>query len=57
MLSAQGIHIAAMHLPVISEILQVTPVSLQQWSTLLSYACTLILVDEVHKWWRKRTML
>ncbi|MEH6576121.1 MAG: HAD-IC family P-type ATPase [Amphritea sp.] len=54
MLSAQGIHIAAMHLPIISDILQVTPVSLQQWSTLLSYACSLILLDEVHKWWRKR---
>lgn len=54
MLSAQGIHIAAMHLPIISNILQVTPVTLQQWSTLLSYACSLILIDEVHKWWRKR---
>lgn len=52
MLCAQGIHIAAMHLPIISDILQITPVTLQQWASLLSYACILILIDEIHKWWR-----
>ncbi|WP_432474253.1 cation-translocating P-type ATPase [Amphritea sp. HPY] len=52
MLCAQGIHIAAMHLPIISDILQITPVTLQQWASLLSYACILILIDVIHKWWR-----
>jgi len=50
MLAAQGIHIAAMYTPGLSDILQVQPVTLSEWSTLLGIALILIVVDETHKW-------
>jgi len=50
MLAAQGIHIAAMYTPGIRELLQLSPVTLEQWSTLLVIALILIVVDESHKY-------
>ncbi len=49
MLAAQGIHIAAMYTPGLSDVLQMEPVTLQQWAVLLSIALILIVVDEGHK--------
>ena len=49
MLGAQAIHIGAMYTPGLREILQVQPVSIVQWSQLLSIALCLIIVDELHK--------
>jgi len=49
MLAAQGIHIAAMYMPGLSDVLQMQPVTLQQWSILLCIALILIVVDEAHK--------
>ena len=49
MLAAQGIHIAAMYTPGLSGVLQIAPVTLQQWSVLLLIALTLVVVDELHK--------
>jgi len=49
MLAAQGIHIAALYMPGLSSVLQVEPVTLQQWSSLLCIALILIVVDEWHK--------
>ncbi len=49
MLAAQSIHVGAMYLPVISDTLQIQPVTLQLWSTLLGIALTLIVLDEAHK--------
>jgi Ca2+-transporting ATPase len=49
MLTAQGVHIAAMYTPWLRELLQITPVSLTQWSTLLGIALILIIIDELHK--------
>ena len=49
MLAAQGIHIGAMYTPGIRELLQLAPVSLTQWSSLLGIAIFLIVVDELHK--------
>ncbi len=54
MLAAQGIHIAAMYIPGLSGILQIEPVTLQQWLTLLPIALLLILVDELHKLYQRR---
>jgi len=51
---AQSIHIGAMYTDGLRELLQLSPVSLLQWSYLLGVALTLILVDEVHKWWHRR---
>jgi magnesium-transporting ATPase (P-type) len=50
MLAAQGIHIGAMYTPGIRELLQLSPVSLSQWSSLLGIALFLIVVDELHKY-------
>jgi len=49
MLAAQAIHIIAMHTPGLSDLLDVEPVSLQVWASLLAVALILILVDELHK--------
>lgn len=55
MLAAQAIHIAALYTPGLSDILQVEPVTLQAWSTLLLIALILIVVDELHKmYWERR---
>ncbi len=54
MLAAQGIHIGAMYTPGIRELLQLSPVSLIQWSSLLGIATFLIVVDELHKWFHNR---
>ena len=48
MLAAQGIHIMAMYTPGLRELLELSPVSLQQWSGLLGIALLLIIVDELH---------
>jgi len=49
MLGAQAIHIGAMYTPGLRDVLQVQPVSIVQWSQLLSIALCLIIVDELHK--------
>jgi len=49
MLAAQGIHITSMYTPGLKDLLQVHPVTLQEWSSLLGIALSLILVDEIHK--------
>jgi magnesium-transporting ATPase (P-type) len=54
MLAAQGIHIGAMYTPGIRELLQLSPVSLVQWSSLLAIATFLIVVDELHKWFHRQ---
>ena len=53
MLSAQCLHIAAMHMPGLSSILMIEPVTLELWGQLLMVALSLIVVDELHKQWRK----
>lgn len=50
--ASQLAHIAAMHLPVISTVLQVQPVTLNQWTWLLVVALALIGVMELHKFLR-----
>jgi Ca2+-transporting ATPase len=53
-LCAQAIHIGAMYTPGLREILQVEPVTLNQWMQLLLIALMLIVVDELHKYWHAR---
>lgn len=50
MLAAQAIHIAAMYTPGLKTILQVEPVTLLQWSSLLPIALLLIVINELHKY-------
>jgi len=53
--AAQGVHIGAMYVPGLSDVLGLTPVSLGTWLTLLPVAMTLLVFDEVVKWVRRRT--
>lgn len=53
-LGSQAIHIAAMYTPGLRDVLQVEPVTLQQWTQLLMIALTLIILDELHKLWHQR---
>ncbi|ABZ75283.1 ATPase, P-type (transporting), HAD superfamily, subfamily IC [Shewanella halifaxensis HAW-EB4] len=48
-LVAQGIHIGAMYTPGLSDALQLSPISLEQWLVLLATASVLFVVDEAHK--------
>ncbi len=56
MLMAQGIHITAMHIPILQKVLMISPVNINQWRNLLVIALTLILVDEIHKAWHRRKL-
>jgi magnesium-transporting ATPase (P-type) len=51
---AQLVHIGAMYTPWISDVLQLQPVSPQQWLELLGLALTVLLVMELHKVVRRR---
>lgn len=54
-LAALSIHILAMNLPLLREVLRTEPVSLQTWAVLLGLALTIFIAMEIHKiTWRKR---
>ncbi|MBB4303735.1 magnesium-transporting ATPase (P-type) [Rhodobium orientis] len=48
-LGAQGLHIAAMHLPVLADVLQVAPISWENWALVALLAVSLVVVVEVLK--------
>ena len=52
--AAQGVHIAAMYLPWLSDVLELQPISLKQWGALLCIALVLFAVEELHKAWMRR---
>lgn len=47
---AQGLHITAMHLPVMQKILGLSPVALHDWTMLLFAALSLLAVGELQKY-------
>jgi len=49
MLTAQMVHIAALYTPGLRDILEVQPVSFEQWLTLLGIALILVAVNEFYK--------
>ncbi|MCM2465343.1 cation-translocating P-type ATPase [Methanoculleus oceani] len=52
-IAAQGIHILALYIPVIRDILQLQPVSLVEWLSLLVLASSVVVVMEIFKAVRK----
>ncbi len=54
-LAAQGVHIAAMHIPVIQEILEIGPVSVTEWGLLLLLAALILVVMEIFKYFNGRS--
>jgi Ca2+-transporting ATPase len=53
-LASQALHIAAMHVPGLSDTLWISPVSLGEWAVALALALTLLLVMECDKWWDRQ---
>ena len=51
---AQLIHIGAMYTPWLGDVLGASPVTFEQWLTLLGLALSVMLVMELHKWFRAR---
>ncbi len=51
---AQLVHIGAMYVPGISDVLALRPISLEQWSVLLAVALLLFMIEELHKFWLRR---
>ncbi|MCO4755414.1 MAG: HAD-IC family P-type ATPase, partial [Bacteriovoracaceae bacterium] len=49
-LSAQGIHIFAMHYTPLANVLGVSPVSFNDWSLYLLIALSVFITIEIHKW-------
>ncbi len=54
-LAAQGIHILALYLPVMQDVLHVSPVSLDDWIILLFLALTILVTMELFKLAKKMT--
>lgn len=46
---AQLAHIGAMYTPVLSDVLQIQPISVKEWLQLLAFAMSLLAVEELHK--------
>ncbi|MDI9244659.1 HAD-IC family P-type ATPase [Marinobacter sp. CHS3-4] len=46
---AQLAHIGAMYTPGLSDVLQIQPISVQEWLQLLAFAMSLLVVEELHK--------
>ena len=53
-LAAQGLHIIAMHIPFLANMLQIHPINFQDWFNLLGLASLIVLVMEVYKWVLKK---
>ena len=56
-LTAQLIHIGAMYTPWLKDVLAVQPVSPEHWLELLILALSLLVVMELHKWFRRQFSL
>jgi Ca2+-transporting ATPase len=49
------LHVAAMHIPLVQNVLRVEPVSVKTWVTVACLALTIVIAMEIHKWtWRRR---
>jgi magnesium-transporting ATPase (P-type) len=47
--AAQALHIAAMHIPLTQHVLDLQPVSIQEWASAISLAATVFLLGEIYK--------
>ena len=50
-LLALGVHLAAMHIPLLQRVLGIAPVSWQAGLVLLALSLTILAAMELHKWW------
>jgi len=54
---AQLVHIGAMYTPWLGDVLGASPVTLEQWFTLLGLALSAMVVMELHKWFRVKFVI
>lgn len=55
-LGAQGVHLLAMQIPLMQEVLRIEPVSIWEWLAALGAAVLLLAVMEVYKFLRRRNV-
>jgi magnesium-transporting ATPase (P-type) len=55
-LLALGVHVLAMHVPLMQRVLQVGPVSVEEWAVPFVLASTIIAAMELFKWIRRRAV-
>ncbi|MCO6178225.1 HAD-IC family P-type ATPase [Ciceribacter sp. RN22] len=53
-LGSQALHIGAMYVPGVNDLLEIAPISLEQWLLLLVATAPLLAVSEVDKWLLRR---
>lgn len=53
-LGSQALHIGAMYVPGLNNLLEIAPISLDQWLLLLVAAATVLAVSEIDKWLLRR---
>jgi Ca2+-transporting ATPase len=51
---AQMVHIGAMYMPGLSDVLEIRPITSGQWFSLLGIALILLVIEELHKFWLRR---
>ncbi|MNL66791.1 hypothetical protein D3C87_1913110 [compost metagenome] len=51
---AQALHIGAMYVPGLSDLLDIAPIGLGEWAQLLMIAASVLLVSEIGKLWQNR---
>lgn len=53
-IAAHALHILAMHVPLMQEVLEVGPLSMEAWLEALGLSLILLVVTEIFKWWKRR---
>jgi magnesium-transporting ATPase (P-type) len=56
-LVAIGVHAIALYTPFFQQLLGIAPLHPREWATLAAMAASIVVVMEVHKWWRRRRPL
>lgn len=52
--AAQGLHIGSMYIPVMQNLLGVSPVSIREWGLLAALAFSIIIVMEIFKFIKRK---
>ncbi len=52
MITAQGLHMVAMYIPIFQDVLKIKPVSLKEWGILIVLSLVVLAISEVHKLFR-----
>jgi magnesium-transporting ATPase (P-type) len=56
-LTAVAVHVIALYTPFFQQLLGIAPLQPREWATLATMAASILVVSEMHKWWRRRRPL